>query len=131
MLLTKPIKRGPRRQRSQFAWIASADGAIVECRLADISNDGAKIASTIKTEVGGRFDVWFVPDQSDRRQCEVDQALRATIQPNGRQVTGGIQLPTTQHWAIKMMPEHHTHLLCSTEMHIRPRFERPEVRIIF
>jgi hypothetical protein len=64
------IKREVRRARRLWAWIKVQDRTIAECHVMDISNNGAKIATTTPSLVPDRFDLAFA-EGGQTRSCEV------------------------------------------------------------
>jgi hypothetical protein len=67
---TKHFTREVRRVRQISAWIKVKDRAVAECRVMDISNNGAKIVAATATVVPDRFQLaFFEGDQT--RSCEV------------------------------------------------------------
>jgi hypothetical protein len=53
----KYFKREVRRDRYLSAWIIQAERADQECRVMDISKNGAKIIAAIPSQVPRRFDL--------------------------------------------------------------------------
>jgi hypothetical protein len=68
--LTNHIKREVRRARRLWAWIRVHDRTIAECHVMDISNGGAKIATTTPSLVPNRFELAFA-EGGQTRSCEV------------------------------------------------------------
>jgi hypothetical protein len=69
--LSKPkLKRGIRRHRRQWAWVTLEGKATVhDCRVLDVSQDGAKVVIDMAAEIGTRFGLALVPHHP--RQCEI------------------------------------------------------------
>ena len=68
----RKLKREVRRRRHQSAWI-TFDGETTarECRVSDVSQNGAKIIVDAGTEIGTCFGLALVPDHPNRQRCEV------------------------------------------------------------
>ena len=66
------LKRQARRRRYQSAWIVP-DGTYdrSECRLTNISRDGAQIVIAAAAEIPKHFALALVPNASQKRSCEV------------------------------------------------------------
>ncbi len=64
------LKRDVRRRRHQWAWV-TFDGkpSVHECRVFDVSENGAKIVIDVVAEIGTRFGLALVPHHP--RQCEI------------------------------------------------------------
>jgi hypothetical protein len=71
--LPKPkLKREVRRRRHQSAWIMfDGEATARECRVSDVSQNGAKIIVDVGTEIGTRFGLALVPNHPKRQRCEV------------------------------------------------------------
>ena len=69
--LSKPkLKREVRRRRHQWVWVTLGGEATVhECRVFDVSQNGAKIVIDVGAEMGSRFGLALVPNHP--RQCEI------------------------------------------------------------
>lgn len=67
---TKHIEREVRRARHLSAWIEVQGRASTECRILDVSRNGAKIAVAIPSAVPDRFELAFFQGAQARR-CEV------------------------------------------------------------
>ena len=53
--LSKP-KREARRRRDQWAWVTlEGDATVHDCRVLDVSQDGAKVVTHIAAEIGIRI----------------------------------------------------------------------------
>ena len=71
MLITKQ-KREPRRARQQSAWIMFDDDFVShECRVLDVSLNGAKLVAEINVAIGSTFKLSTVPHALVRQRCEV------------------------------------------------------------
>ena len=71
MLITKQ-KREPRRARRQSAWIMFDDDFVShECRVLDVSLNGAKLVAEIDVAIGSTFKLSTVPHALVRQRCEV------------------------------------------------------------
>jgi hypothetical protein len=55
--LSKPkLKREVRRRRHQWAWITlDGEATVHECRVFDVSQNGAKIVMDVQAKIGTRF----------------------------------------------------------------------------
>jgi hypothetical protein len=69
--LSKPrLKREARRRRHQWAWVTLEGNATVhDCRVLDVSQNGAKVVTDMAAEIGARFGLALVPYRP--RQCEI------------------------------------------------------------
>ena len=68
----KPIKRKTRRRRSHEAWVTLQDGHTrVECRVVDVSQDGAQITCNRADALHDRFVLAYALTASNSRTCEV------------------------------------------------------------
>ena len=68
----KPVKRKPRRRRSHEAWITLQDGHTrVECRVVDVSQDGAQIICSRADDLHDRFELAYALTASNSRTCEI------------------------------------------------------------
>jgi PilZ domain len=68
----RKLKREVRRRRHQSAWIAfDGEATARECRVSDVSQNGAKIVVDVGTEIGTRFGLALVPNHPKRQRCEV------------------------------------------------------------
>jgi hypothetical protein len=69
--LSKPkLKREARRRRDQWAWVTLEGNATVrDCRVLDVSQNGAKVITDIAAEIGTRIGLALVPHCP--RQCEI------------------------------------------------------------
>jgi hypothetical protein len=69
--LSKPrLKREARRRRYQWAWVTLEGNATVhDCRVLDVSQNGAKVITDMAAEIGTRFGLALVPYRP--RQCEI------------------------------------------------------------
>jgi len=64
------LKREVRRSRHQGAWVTLNGKATVhECRVFDVSENGAKIVIDVAAEIGTCFGLALVPHHP--RQCEI------------------------------------------------------------
>ena len=68
---SKQIKRGVRRTRHLSGWIVQPGLDDQECRVMDISINGAKIISAMPAQVPDRFELAFTQGDDKRRRCEV------------------------------------------------------------
>jgi hypothetical protein len=69
--LSKPkLKREVRRRRHQWAWV-TLEGSVTlhDCRVLDVSQNGAKVVIDVAAEIGTRFGLALVPHRP--RQCEI------------------------------------------------------------
>jgi PilZ domain len=66
----KHFEREVRRARFLSAWVKVEGRALCECRVLDISMNGAKVAVEITPEVPDRFELAFVGGNKSR-VCEV------------------------------------------------------------
>jgi hypothetical protein len=69
--LSRPkLKREVRRLRRQWVWVTlDGEATVHECRVFDVSQNGAKIVIDVEAEIGTRFGLALVPNHP--RQCEV------------------------------------------------------------
>jgi hypothetical protein len=69
--LSKPrLKREARRRRYQWAWVALEGNATVhDCRVLDVSQNGAKVVTDMAAEIGTRIGLALVPHRP--RLCEI------------------------------------------------------------
>jgi hypothetical protein len=67
----KRVKREVRRVRHTSAWVLSQGRTDRECRVMDISMNGAKVVVETSSEVPMRFELAFSHDGQIRRACEV------------------------------------------------------------
>jgi len=69
--LSKPkLKREARRRRDQWAWVTlEGEATVHDCRVLDVSQNGAKVVTNMVAEVGTRFGLALVPHHS--RLCEI------------------------------------------------------------
>jgi hypothetical protein len=69
--LTKPkLKREVRRRRQQWAAVTPEGNVTVhDCRVLDVSQNGAKVVIDMAAEIGTRFGLALVPHRP--RQCEI------------------------------------------------------------
>ena len=66
------LKREVRRRRHQWAWITlDGEATARECRVADVSRNGAKLVVDVRTEIGTRFGLALVPNHPTRQRCEI------------------------------------------------------------
>jgi len=64
------LKRETRSRRHQWAWVTLEGNVIVhDCRVLDVSQNGAKVVIDVAAEIGTRFGLALVPHQP--RQCEI------------------------------------------------------------
>jgi PilZ domain len=68
--LRNHIKREVRRTRHLWARIKVQDRSITECRVMDISDNGAKIAAATSASIPDRFELAFAQG-GQTRSCEV------------------------------------------------------------
>ena len=68
---TDHIQREVRRVRHLTAWLVFEGDADRECRVMDISKNGAKLMVVMPPEVPSRFDLAFGKGDEKRRACEV------------------------------------------------------------
>ena len=68
--LLPKVKREVRRRRYISAWIAVDGMADRECRVADVSQHGAKITIDDAAVVGSRLAITLAP-HAPKRECEV------------------------------------------------------------
>jgi hypothetical protein len=64
------FKREIRRRRRQSAWV-TLRGHQIECRLTNLSQEGAQIVVGRDTELPDRFAISLVPNVPDKKFCEV------------------------------------------------------------
>jgi hypothetical protein len=68
----KPIKRMTRRRRSHEAWVTLQDGHTrVECRVVDVSQDGAQITCNRADALQDRLVLAYALTASHSRTCEI------------------------------------------------------------
>jgi hypothetical protein len=69
--LPKPrLKRQVRSRRHQWAWVTiEGETTVHDCRVLDVSQDGAKVVIDVAAEIGTRFGLALIPYRP--RQCEV------------------------------------------------------------
>ncbi len=69
--LSKPrLKREARRRRYQWAWVALEGNATVhDCRVLDVSQNGAKVVTDMAAEIGTRIGLALVAHRP--RLCEI------------------------------------------------------------
>jgi hypothetical protein len=69
--LTEPkLKRDVRRRRHQWAWVTlEGKVTVLDCRVFDVSQSGAKVVIDVEAEIGSRFGLALVPHRP--RQCEI------------------------------------------------------------
>jgi hypothetical protein len=69
--LSKPkLKRAARRRRDQWAWVTlEGEATVYDCRVLDVSQNGAKVVTDFATEIGTRFGLALVPHRP--RLCEI------------------------------------------------------------
>ena len=68
----KPIKRMTRRRRSHEAWVTLQDGHTrVECRVVDVSQDGAQITCNRADALHDRLVLAYALTASHSRTCEI------------------------------------------------------------
>jgi len=69
--LSKPrLKREARRHRYQWAWVTLEGNATVhDCRVLDVSQNGAKVVTDMAAEIGTRIGLALVPHRP--RLCEI------------------------------------------------------------
>jgi PilZ domain len=71
MLIAKQ-KREPRRARQQSAWIMFDDDFVShECRVLDVSMNGAKLVAEINVAIGSTLRLSTVPHALVRQRCKV------------------------------------------------------------
>lgn len=68
---SRQVKRRVRRVRQVSAWIVVPGRDAVECQVMDISANGAKIISTMPSQVPDRFELAFTKGDDKHRVCEV------------------------------------------------------------
>ena len=71
---SKYRKRGVRRARSLSAWIVTivtAGSEDRECRVIDVSKDGAKVIAPVPSQVPDRFEIRFARGAKRHRVCVV------------------------------------------------------------
>jgi hypothetical protein len=68
---SRQIKRAVRRIRHLSAWIVQPGRDDNECRVMDISANGAKLISAIPSQVSDRFELAFTKGDDKHRLCEV------------------------------------------------------------
>lgn len=72
MPMKKPVKRKTRRRRSHEAWATLQDGHTrVECRVVDVSQDGAQITCNRADALHDRFQLAYALTASNSRTCEI------------------------------------------------------------
>jgi hypothetical protein len=69
--LSKPgLKREARRRRHQWAWgTLEGKAAAHDCRVLDVSQNGAKVVTDMAAEIGTRMGLALVPHRP--RLCEI------------------------------------------------------------
>jgi PilZ domain len=68
----KPVKRKRRRRRSHEAWVTLQDGHTrVECRIVDVSQDGAQIICSRADALQDRFELAYALTASNSRTCAI------------------------------------------------------------
>jgi hypothetical protein len=69
--LSKPrLKREARRRRHQWAWVTLESSVTVHnCRVLDVSQNGAKVVTDMAAEIGTRIGLALVPHRP--RLCEI------------------------------------------------------------
>jgi hypothetical protein len=67
----KQVKRAARRVRHLSAWIVEPGHEDRECRVMDVSHDGAKIITAIPSQLPDRFALAFTRSDGKHRHCEV------------------------------------------------------------
>jgi hypothetical protein len=67
---TKHFVREVRRVRSLSAWITVQNGATSECKVMDISRDGAKVVAATFATLPNRFHLTFSKG-GETKNCEV------------------------------------------------------------
>jgi len=68
---SKYLKRGVRRARSLSAWIVTAGSEDQECRVIDVSKNGAKVIAPVPSQVPDRFEIRFAQGAKRHRVCVV------------------------------------------------------------
>jgi hypothetical protein len=64
------LKREARRLRHQWAWVTLEGNLTVhDCRVFDVSQNGAKVVIDVAAEIGARFGLALVPHRP--RLCEI------------------------------------------------------------
>ena len=64
------LKREARRRRHQWAWVTLEGNATVhDCRVLDVSQNGAKVVIDVAAEIGTRFGLALVSHRP--RLCEI------------------------------------------------------------
>ena len=67
-----PVKRKTRRRRSHTAWVTLRDGYTrVECRIIDVSEDGAQISCKKADALLDRFVLAYALTAPTSRTCEI------------------------------------------------------------
>jgi hypothetical protein len=66
----KHLEREVRRARHLSAWIKLRDRASTECRVLDVSRNGAKISTALPSAIPGSFELAFF-EGGQTRHCEV------------------------------------------------------------
>jgi hypothetical protein len=66
----KHVEREVRRARHLSAWIKLQDRASTECRVLDVSRNGAKISTALPSALPDRFELAFF-EGGRTRSCEV------------------------------------------------------------
>jgi hypothetical protein len=68
---SKPgLKREVRRRRHQWAWVTlEGEATVHDCRVFDVSQNGAKLVIDVAAEIGTRFELALVPHHP--RRCEI------------------------------------------------------------
>ena len=64
------LKRETRSRRHQWAWVTlEGDATVHDCRVFDVSQNGAKVVIGVAAEIGARFGLALVPHRP--RLCEI------------------------------------------------------------
>jgi hypothetical protein len=73
-------RKSPRRMRGHAAWISFADKVgCHDCRVLDLSQEGAKLLADVVTPIGSRLFLSSEPRRFDRRECEVMWQKNRTV----------------------------------------------------
>ena len=69
--MAKPkLKREARRRRDQWAWVTlEGEATVHNCRVLDVSQNGAKVVTDMAAEIGTRIGLALVPHRP--RLCEI------------------------------------------------------------
>ncbi len=69
--LSRPkLKREARRRRHQWAWVTlEGEATLRDCRVFDVSQNGAKVVIDMAAEIGTRFGLALTPHSP--RLCEI------------------------------------------------------------